>query len=82
MNEADDKLQKILSRLNTDEWETLRDRFADFLVSNTTSNWIDVKTEEPSKDLAILVCVAVIRLILECMIITENALLTIITSKI
>ncbi len=32
MNNADEKLQNIINKLNDDEWETLRDRFADFYV--------------------------------------------------
>lgn len=33
MESADEKLQKIIDKLTNDEWETLRDRFADFYVS-------------------------------------------------
>jgi hypothetical protein len=33
MNTADEKLQKIIDKLTDDEWETLRDRFADFYVA-------------------------------------------------
>jgi len=32
MENADEKLKKIIDKLNDDEWETLRDRFADFYV--------------------------------------------------
>lgn len=32
METADEKLQKIIDKLTIDEWETLRDRFADFYV--------------------------------------------------
>lgn len=32
METADEKLQKIIDKLTVDEWETLRDRFADFYV--------------------------------------------------
>lgn len=35
MNNADEKLQKIIDKLTDDEWETLRDRFADFYVMVT-----------------------------------------------
>jgi hypothetical protein len=33
MESADEKLQKIIDKLTDDEWETLRDRFADFYVA-------------------------------------------------
>lgn len=33
MNNADEKLQKIINKLTDDEWETLRDRLADFYVT-------------------------------------------------
>ena len=32
MENADERLQKIINKLTDDEWETLRDRFADFYV--------------------------------------------------
>lgn len=32
MGNADEKLKKIIDKLNNDEQETLRDRFADFYV--------------------------------------------------
>ena len=32
MVNADEKLQKIIDKLTDEEWETLRDRFADFYV--------------------------------------------------
>jgi len=32
MENADEKLKKIIDKLNNDEWETLRDRFVDFYV--------------------------------------------------
>lgn len=35
MGKADEKLQKIIDKLTDDEWETLRDRFADFYVAVT-----------------------------------------------
>ena len=33
MNNADENLQKIINKLTDGEWETLRDRFADFHVT-------------------------------------------------
>jgi hypothetical protein len=33
MNSSDEKLQKIINKLTEEEWETLRDRFADFHVA-------------------------------------------------
>ncbi len=38
MENADEKLQKIIDKLTDYEWETLRDRFSDFHVSVTECN--------------------------------------------